>query len=206
MKHIAAALTLSAALTGCLPATEGSDEGDAGPSTSGDIAGTVTAVDGAEVPPESRLVVVWIVSSGSPDYEFLYGGGAASADGFALEFDDFPPPLEALNTYPDGNRLGVGLILALPTDRQLPADGRLDRETSNDLIDLAAGLSWNHGVIYVEGEWPADHWASQFEPGALQCGEGAEPAGDSAFDRFLPVDCDTVELRFGGPFEWVNWT
>jgi len=202
-------LSLVVLFAGC--DQEGTDDTDASsgdPSEEVTISGPITAFEGAERPADAQLAVVWVVSAGSPDTEYAFGGGALDGETFGVNFPELPPPDGALNDFrPEVDaRLGVGVIIALPPGVERPPEGPLDRPTTRELVDRATGGADRYAVIYVEGDYPADFWASRFEPGVLQCGRGVPPEGDSPFESFEPVGCDEVELRFGMPLDWVNWT
>ena len=153
------------------------------------------------IPDGARVVVLWTVSSGSPDYDYVYGTGTVdrATNRFAVTFDA-PPPAEALN-QPDG--LGVGLVL-LTTDATL-GEGRLPVGYDTSKI---IGASGQHAVIYLSGD-PAKEpaaWLRAFGRG-FNAGEGITIPG-STFDGFAPVSADAIRLIVDdlANIDVVNWT
>ena len=63
------------------------------------ISGTLVDRTSKPVPGSTRVVVAWVVSSGSPDYTYVYGEGTLQEQvgTFSLTFDA-PPPAAALNS------------------------------------------------------------------------------------------------------------
>jgi len=165
------------------------------------VSGPLDNRTAAPVPEGARAVVLWVVSSGSPDYAYVYGAGTVdrATNRFTVTFDA-PPPAEALN-QPDG--LGVGIVL-LTTDATL-AEGRWPAD-----YDMAkiVGLSGQHAVIYLSGD-PAKEpvaWLRAFRRG-FNVGEGITIPG-STFDGFAPVSADAVRLIVDDldNIDVVNWT
>ncbi len=224
--HFAAcAALITLALSGCVPGgdADGQDEppvdtADGGIDGAPDdppedmlggrtIRGPVRAQPGYVIDPDVQLFGLWIVSAGSPDTAYVWGHGEIEGDRFAFHLPDDAPPAEALNDHrPDVDAVvGVGVILALPAQVEAPPAGPLDRDTFERLEDALSGAAPRYGLIYVEGGgFPPDHWGGLFESGALDCGVGEDR--EEGFDAFSPVDCDEVELLFGMPLEFVNWT
>jgi hypothetical protein len=62
-----AGLLLTVALAGCSDSTD-SSQGFV-------VTGTIQNNSQASIPPDARLVVAWGVSSGSPDYSYVFGEG-----------------------------------------------------------------------------------------------------------------------------------
>src|SRR5688572_17150544 len=100
-------LFVTAAVSGCHDAT--------GPATEFVATGRVQNNSQAAIPADARVVVVWGVSSGTPDYGYVFGEGVLdrNAGTFRVQFDG-PPPAAALNA----GVLGVGLVVAT-TDQSL---------------------------------------------------------------------------------------
>jgi hypothetical protein len=170
----------------------------------------------ASAPSEpSQVLVLWSVSSGSPDY--LYKWGSAAVHGSSINFAlRSRPPADALNDY----GLGVGLLLLAPSRVDVP-EGKLT-EGDNALLGRLTGADDRHAIIYVdhdranavlEAEPPdaggagRDHWLFDF-PDGYACGEGRDAPSDETFDYYVPVDCSAVEIKIGDPesFEFPNWT
>ena len=158
------------------------------------ITGTIQNVSGTQLPADTRLLVVWTVASGSPDYTYVWGEGAIDRVGgtFVVQLDN-PPPGDALNA----GGLGVG-VLVLTTDRSL--------ETGDDLVNVPLprllGAAGQFGVIYVDGD-PTEAaafraWAADFPTGYSVGGGQAVP---SDFDRFVPDLPDNVVIVVD---DWAN--
>lgn len=150
-------------------------------------------------------IVVWSVSSGSPDYGYVYGRFTVAEGEFSLAFNNSPPP-DALNT----GKLGVGLLLvADPTtyDLQAIADGRAN-ESDQDVLDVAfagaaAGKSCDYAIVFTEGDPAFRDWVTRFDPG-YSCAKVVPAAEGESFDTFEPVSCDQVNLERG--CDPPNWT
>lgn len=161
------------------------------------VAAITRSVDGSTPPSTGDAVVLWTISSGSPDYEYVAGRGSLTSTGFEVALPSAMPD-EALNSY----GVGVGIVLAF-AEAGAPADGRVP-----DAFDETSviGATPNYAIIYVAPD--ADNtleWANQF-PTGFSCGVGVE--GSGTFDSFEPVSCDLVELEIGdvSSFDFVNWT
>lgn len=171
------------------------------------VQGLVTAMPGAIVPGEGKVLVIWAVAAGSPDYSYKYGEGASSGTSFTLTLPTAPPE-EALGDYsPAGlGQLGVGLLSLVPSDFQLP-DGRV---TDLEAIRAArVGVSRRHAIIWRAGPWEQSElgWPSSFPDGQYACGRCVEDDNDF-FDNYEPVDCAEVEILVGDldTVEPCNWT
>jgi hypothetical protein len=163
----------------------------------------------------SEVLVLWSVSSGSPDY--LYEWGRASVRGSSVSFAlHNRPPADALNDY----GLGVGLLLLAPSSVDVP-EGKLTEDDAA-LLDKLTGADDRHAIIYVDhdranavldaeppdaGDAGRDHWLFDF-PNGYSCGEGREHPADETFDYYVPVDCSAVKIEIKDPktFEFPNWT
>src|SRR5438128_413220 len=82
-----------------------------GPAGSFTVAGTVAAGG----PATGVTVVLWQVTSGSPDYTWKYGMGSATGTMFMVTLDMVPPP-QAINSY----GIGVGIVGLLPAGTTIP--------------------------------------------------------------------------------------
>lgn len=190
-RSLLAVLTASA-LVGCDDAT--------GPGNGFVIQGSIQNNTAAALPTDVRLVVAWVVSSGSPDYSYVFGEGTinASAGTFELTLTDRPPDA-ALNA----SALGVGIIVAT-TNAALSAGDDLSDIPEADIV----GAAGRYGVIYVvdsTADVLTGSWAENFEEG-YGVGEGMEVPG--SFDAFVPVDPSDVVLVIDdlSNIEFVNWT
>ena len=192
---LAVTLSTLAATSGCVSDTRvGEDDG---------MRATLEAGSDRAIPDSGEILVVWVVSAGSPDYSYAFGRESfADTTTVALPLGT-PPPAEALN-----HGLGVGFILAFSGESGIP-DGRLDDTTETALESSIFGAASNQAIIYRAdtssgtGVW----WADDFAPG-FACGEGVPNPAGSGFDGFSPIDCGDVTIQFV-PFELItfpNWT
>ncbi|MFT5355973.1 MAG: hypothetical protein ACI9KE_003194 [Polyangiales bacterium] len=161
------------------------------------IAAITRTDDGSQPPTSGDAVILWTISSGSPDYEYIAGRGSLTSTGFEVTLPA-SMPAEALNSY----GIGVGIVLAFDTGMALE-DGRVPDTFEESTV---IGATPNYAIIYVApdaGEGP--DWANDF-PTGFSCGVGVE--GTGTFDSFEPVRCDLVELQIGDveSFDFVNWT
>ena len=154
----------------------------------------------AAIPANARLVVVWGVSSGSPDYGYVFGAGTIHRFNgtFRIQLDQ-SPPLEALNA----GELGVGLIVV--TTDQLE-DG--DIITSSSQMTGVLGLTGQHAVIFVAdtNATQVRAWAGAFDVG-YSVGVGVE-VPDEVFDIFVPGSRSSPVLIIDdlANIKVVNWT
>ncbi len=161
------------------------------------VAGKVTNRSGAAIPSNARVLVVWTVSAGDPDYTYVLGEGELTDGGTRFRVAlDAPPHEAALNN----GRLGVGLVV-LTTDQDVgPGDELLPG-------DAILGVAGWHGVIYVtEPMLSSVSWVTTF-PAGYSVGRGVEAVRDG-FDEFERVAPDTMELIVDDleNIAIVNWT
>ncbi|RKH38823.1 hypothetical protein [Corallococcus sicarius] len=162
--------------------------------------GSLTPGPGKQVPESGKLVVLWSVSSSSPDYLYKFGEGTSSGATFALPLPT-PPPAEALNQA----ELGVGLVLLMPTSFSL-ADGRYEGE--DIFFDALIGAAGQYAIIYrANAQVVAPGWVSLF-PVGYSCGKGVEAPEGSSFDTFEPVSCASLNITVddAANIDFVNWT
>lgn len=189
-----ASVLVAAAVAGCL---EGTDPG-AGFVVSGRIQNNT----GKPIPAGARVLVAWGVSSGSPDYSYIFGEGAIDrmTGTFHVRFEA-PPPAEALNN----GVLGVGLVF-VTTDQVLhDGDSIPNRPPTFDIL----GLTPQHAVIFLATppdtlQMPA--WATAFDT-SYSLGVGVKVPG-SVFDKFVPARPSSAKLIIDAlaNLETVNWT
>jgi hypothetical protein len=170
---------------------------DNGPNSNFVVTGTIQNNTGAPLPDNTRLLVVWQVTSGSPDYSYVFGQGTVNAEAgtFRVELDQ-PPPAQALN---NGN-LGVGIIVAT-TNQTLGDGGNVDQ-----ILDELIGAAGRYGVIYVGPSGAqSPQWASGF-PTGYGVGVGVDVEND--FDQFQPASPSSVVLIIDAleNIDFVNWT
>jgi hypothetical protein len=187
-----AGVLLGTGLAGCGDGSE--------PSEGFVVTGTIQNNTLSPIPPNTRLVVAWVVSSGSPDYSYVFGQGTLdpSAGTFQIRLDQ-PPPSQALN----GGALGVGIILAT-TNQSLGTGANISSIPESELI----GAAGQFGIIFVTNPAQAGQlrdWVAQFESG-YGVGVGVQVPED--FDRFEPVSPSSVVLIIDDlqNIEFVNWT
>ncbi len=170
------------------------------PSVAFTVSGSVLNNTQAAIPAAARVLVAWVVSSGSPDYTYVFGEGSinASAGTFEVQFTD-PPPRAALNS---GN-LGVGIVV-LTTNASIGQGDDLEDFPLADLI----GAAPRHAVIYIDGD-PQNvtfrEWAHDFES-SFNAGVGIKVPG--SFDEFVPLSPSSIVLIVDDlqNLEFVNWT
>ena len=184
-------LLVSAAVSGCDDAT--------GPATGFVVTGPVQNNSQAAIPADARVVVVWTVSSGSPDYGYVFGEGVLdrSTGTFRVQFDD-PPPAAALNA----GVLGVGLVVAT-TDQSLQ-----DGDVLTDPPTGFVGITAHHAVIFASNRQNAAQllgWAAAFDDG-YSVGVGVQVPG--TFDKFEPASPSSAVLIVDdwSNIDIVNWT
>ena len=123
------------------------------------ISGTIQIRNGSTIPANARVLVLWGVSSGSPDYDYVFGEGTvAPVPGtFSVTFTANPPDA-ALNN----GTLGVGLVI-LTTDQAL-AEGQVPATYQ---FPGLLGLSEDHSVIFVKSAVSATDltWGPRFPTG-----------------------------------------
>ncbi len=189
-----ASVLVAAAVAGCLDGT--------GPGAGFVVTGRIQNNTGAPIPAGARLVVVWGVSAGSPDYAYVFGEGAIDPmTGTVYVRLDGPPPAEALNN----GVLGVGFIVA--TTDQSMKDG--DVFSSGSSPTNVIGITGQHAVIFVNGHpdtTQVPKWATEFDSG-YSLGVGVKVPG-SVFDKFVPASPSSALLIIDAlaNIEIVNWT
>jgi hypothetical protein len=171
------------------------------PSEGFTVSGTIQNNTQTPIPENARLVVVWVVSYGSPDYSYVFGEGTIDPAGgsFEISMSD-PPPAAALNN----GLLGVG-VLFVTVNAGLSTGDDIEDYPEADFI----GAAGEYGIIYVRGN-PSDavqvrEWAEDFESG-YGVGVGMEVPGD--FDKFVPTRRSGVVLTIDDidNISFVNWT
>lgn len=153
------------------------------------------------IPDDVRLLVVWVVTAGSPDYTYVFGEGELKdgGAGFRVELAEAPPSAATNN-----DQLGVGLVLLTSNQEIQPGD---------DVASLAPeeilGLAGWHAIVYINGDpaavASAVSWAGAFTTG-YGVGSGVEVQND--FDRFEPLGAGAVQLIVDdlANIPIVNWT
>jgi hypothetical protein len=210
-------VTLLALFTSGLLAACGTE--NAGGSAASATAVSVEARLGSAPAAPSEALVLWGVSSGQPDYLYLWGRADVEHDSFKLALRG-RPPAQAINSY----GLGVGMIVIAARSAGLH-DGMQSKEDEPSL-QQALGASEQQAIIYVdhdqadayiesmsatttaaEREHAREHWLFDF-PEGYSCGTGRAARSGETFDAYVPVDCSEVRVRLGDldTFEFPNWT
>lgn len=161
------------------------------------VSGPITNVSGQPIPSNARVVIAWVVSSGSPDYTYIYGEGTVQGGSFRVTLRT--PPAEALNQ----GEVGVGVAL-LTTNGSLRSGVHLEDLPVGP--EELLGATGRFAVIYKAAETVTYvDWADAF-PFGFGAGVGVERPGD--FDAFEPVAPTSLELIVDDldNIEFVNWT
>jgi hypothetical protein len=188
------AFLTAAVVSGC----KGDDDDDAvTPRNNIEVSGTR-----AEVAQGGKKVVVfWSVSSGSPDYAYVFGEGTATGGSFALPLGERPPP-EAVNSY----GVAIGMLGELREGVSVPT-GKLD--TSFDDEKDMVSASTRHAIIWRDPGNEGLPWSGTFSPG-YSCGSCVDAPEGETFDSYVPVDCSEVRLVPSSDYEssggFCNWT
>lgn len=165
------------------------------------VSGTLTNKTSKPLPSGTRVLVAWVVSSGSPDYTYVFGEGIVRTNNntFTIDFNG-PPPAKALNSY----GLGVGIVL-LTTNTSIKEGSDIQGVAESEIV----GAAGEYAVIYVERD-PAElganiGWVSRFKRG-YNVGRGVDLP--RTFDGFEPVSPSSVEIMIDAlrNIEFVNWT
>jgi hypothetical protein len=161
----------------------------------------------ATVPANARVLVGWEVSSGSPDYVYMFGEGKVNmADStYSIVFKK-DPPIEALNRRDSTYGLGVGIIL-LTTD-QTVTEGVLPKNKLDDSSD-AIGVVSDYAVVYIKGSSDSvaqlREWTRAFHAG-FNAGQVVRSTTD--FDSFIPIQPNLLDLiiDYFANYKGINWT
>ena len=200
----------------CVAACGGQDHGD--PQASAPPLALEASLGSA--PDEaSEAVVMWNVTSGEPDYLYLWGRASVEGDSFKLVLHS-RPPAAAMNN----SGLGVGMIMLAPRSAGF-RDG-MQSDADEGLYENFRGASERQAIIYVDREQAnarieamsstltadelksaREHWLFDFPPG-YSCGTARAAQSGEAFDGYAPIDCSKVEVRLGKleEFEFPNWS
>jgi hypothetical protein len=161
------------------------------------FSGTIQVLNGTTVPANARVLAMWGVSAGSPDYSYVYGTGTVNSNGtFTITFDA-EPPAEALNN----GEVGVALLI-LTTDQTL-AEGRVP---DNYNFSGVIGMTEDHSVIFTKNlTGPrASDWPNRF----AGYGAGEVERSTTGFDTFKSVALNALKIVVDNPdnIDPPNWT
>lgn len=191
-----------------LPACSDDADPVAPPSDKYTVTGTVQVKPGLEVADNLVLVGVWSVSSGSPDYVYVFGKGTVDFNTmkFTISYDKIPPLL-ALNDYSSQGKPSLGVSMIVLTDLKNTEPHKIGiADTSNFW-----GAVSNFGVIYIGGDpkkfetSTGSTWPSLF-PSGYSIGKGVEQ--QTGFDTFVPSTEPLILIVTDDPKDIVfpNWT
>ena len=166
------------------------------------VTGHVEKRTQAPIPANARLLAVWGVTSGSPDYSYIFGEGTINPllGTFSIRFDQ-PPPIKALNR----GALGVAFIMAT-TDQSLQVG---DSVGSSYPVTEIIGVTGQYAVIFVQNRdtLTAFTWVDAFDDG-YSVGVGVKALPTEVFDKFAPTSRSSAVLIIDdlANIEIVNWT
>lgn len=170
---------------------------DAAPAPAFTLTGDVL---GDGVPADAEVVVLWPVSSGSPDYVYAYGGGTSTAAQFTLALADQEPPRLARNQFGAAG-VGIGFVILVPTGTEVP-EGIVDPNSDVDLLGVSpVPIIWRHGSL--GGDYS---WTDAFEEDTYQCGHCVQADEGEVFDHFEPIDCSELDITAPPDNIDCNWT
>lgn len=149
---------------------------------------------------DNKVFAYWVISSGSPDYIYVFGQGTATSTGFTMSFES-EPPAEALNSY----GVGVAIVGGLFPSSTTYAPGKLMDEDLFYEDNTTQALTDRYAIIYKKANAEDLGWTDSF-PEGYSCGKGVPAANGESFDTFEKVDCAQVILRIDTMFDVVNWT
>ncbi len=157
---------------------------------------SITGMINGEIPNGSLVVVIWSVTTGSPDYTYKFGEGVSSGNSFTVSFSQ-APPVEALNAMD----LGVSVVLTFPPNTII-ADGVID----NALLDSSTGASPDNAIIFRKDGTLNVQWADNFSIGTYQCGQCSR--ANAGFDSWKLEDCVNIVIDVGAlsSHDFCNWT
>lgn len=153
------------------------------------------------LPANTRLLAVWGVSAGTPDYSYVFGEGTIDRlrGTFRIEFHQ-APPLAALN------RAALGVAFLVATTNQSWGDG--DSLTSSTGVDEVIGITGQYAVIFVQNRdtLPPSTWVDAFDDG-YSVGVGVK-VPNAVFDSFQPTSRSSPLLIIDdlANIDVVNWT
>lgn len=143
------------------------------------------------------MVVVWEVSTGTPEeYAFKFGEAPVEDGQFCLTLGS--PPKEMLNR----GRLGISMLLLVDVLMEVP-EGRLSEKAMQRLG--AFGLSEDTAIVYVGPELGhAAGWVTRF-PVGYSCARVTRDA--PILDVLKPMSCGALSITAGDPEERYppNW-
>lgn len=161
------------------------------------LTGTIENKNGTTITTNMNVYVVWKVTSGTPDYDYVWGKGSIDKSNmtFKVTLQD-KPPVEALNS----NSFGVGIIAILD-------DSKLQNGIfpTDYPIEKTIGLAGWNCVFYKSDTRFDSTWVKRFSKG-FSAGVGVEE--DALFDTFKPTNKDSIKITIDAleNIRVVNWT
>jgi hypothetical protein len=158
----------------------------------------------SEVQGEGRTaVLLWEVSSGSPDYVYKFGEGTVANGRFSIALPG-NPPADAINSF----GVGIAIIVVLPAGKTL-ADGKLAANafTPDDMAGVSTRYSviWRAQTLSLPSTAPEDFWPFSFPPG-YACGACTPKPDGGSFEGFAPTSCDQIQITTYDIDQMCNWT
>lgn len=155
----------------------------------------------ASIPANARLLAVWGVTAGSPDYSYVFGEGTIDPllGTFRMLFDQ-PPPIKALNR----GALGVAFIMAT-TDQSLQVGDSIGNSYP---VTEIIGVTGQYAVIFVQNrDTLMSTWVDAFDDG-YSVGVGVKALPTEVFDTFAPTSRSSAVLIIDdlANIDIVNWT
>ncbi len=150
-----------------------------------------------DVNTDKDVMLLWTVSSGSPDYVYKFGEGTADGESFELSLDG-DPPAEAINSY----GIGVAIVSTIPDGMDIPEDGKLDGDIVETYFDGNPLISNEKAIIFKSAGEGLD-WSDDFSDG-YTCGQCVR-GGEGDFDSFEPGSCDDFDLSVESD-AFCDWT
>ena len=190
--------------SGGTQAGDASDGGGMLVDSAAQVAHTLSGpVDDAVQAAGRTAVLLWEVSSGSPDYLYKFGEGTVANGRFSIVLPGDPLD-EAINSF----GIGVAIVVVLPAGITL-ADGRLAIKAFN--ADTMAGVSARYSVIWraqtldFPSPPPANFWPLSF-PVGYACGACTLKPDGGSFEGFAPTSCDQIHITTYSQGTMCNWT
>jgi len=163
------------------------------------VTGTIENLNGTTLTENMKVYVFWRVTSGSPDYTYVWGKGSIDKSNMTFEVNlKDKPPTAALNI----GSLGVGII-AIIDDNALQ-NGILPTDYPTEKMIGIAG--WNSVIFKADTSMDSSiDWLKRFNTG-YDTGIGVDEEG--IFDSFKPTDKNSIKIIIDamGNIRVVNWT
>jgi len=161
------------------------------------LQGKLVPASGATVPANSKVMLLWDVAAGSPDYSYKFGEAKVTGNTYKLTLSG-PPPTAALNF----GEVGVAYIILTRATFVQPAG----KVTDSKAVGAAMlGGAEQHVVIRKTPNLKhfSNAWVGSF-PVGLSCGKVAGKTG--SFVTFVPVSGTGVDLTVSTKVSLPNWS